>query len=440
MLDFSSVLRRYDVRGVYGVDLTLEKIEHLTNIIGSYITKRHDSRLLIIGYDTRTHSKEIFDVVIKAIRSHNVSIINCGLVTTPCLSFFVKKYKSYGIMITASHNHTSFNGLKLFKPDGQSISKQEILNASQELVLKKYETKGSYSEVEVSDYLSFLGSSFSSLFSKKRVAWNFMNGSINRFSSTIINSLSSNNFIINDSVHDLKENPYPEHPDNLSEMKNLIFENRCDVGFAFDGDADRVSVFDNRGRLVVPEHLIMMLSGHMDFSDQKILCDVNLSSKLRDFLNNLDCEMLYSPVGHSFMKEKIVETRAALSAEVSGHYIFQKVGFDDGLFMALTFLQIVESIPDLAKLIDLLPEIFINRNIRVAMAEKDFGSLIEKLKRYAKDNHFKYDLIDGIKIFNEYGWVLIRYSGTESCMVYGFEAYKESDIWKMKSFVGKILY
>ena len=219
-------------------------------------------------------------------------------------------------------------------------------------------------------------------------------------------------------------------------MSDFVLKTQCDFGFSFDGDADRVVVFDDLGRQVQSEYLMMIFARELNFFGENVICDVKSSHKLKKFLEKINCTVIISRIGHSFMKKKIQETQALMSGEVSGHYIFRDLGFDDGFYTAMVFLQILQhSNLNLSEIIDSLPKIYCSENIKIYMSRENIQSIVEKILNYANNNLLVFDTIDGIKILNNDGWVLFRGSNTEDCLTVGFEAfegcnYKKISEWK----------
>jgi phosphomannomutase len=442
---FDKIIRGYDIRGVYGAALKLDLIEIIAEIFGN----EWNGKRIVLGRDNRPHSKEISDTLIGRLKFFNVEIFDCGVTTSPVVSITSKNLYAYGIMITASHNHISYNGIKINKPDMQSYSGLEIKNIVNKFIgnidnkfIPKRCTVSEIVEFDANSlYTNFLLNKFK-INSSKRVAWNFMNASVNSFVNKLLASLQTENFIINNNLLNLKDNPDPMFIENIDEMSDFAVKNRCDLGFAFDGDCDRVIVFDNNGKNVSTEHIMMFVAKKLNFFGESIICDVKSSQKLKQFLKNIGCETIVSQIGHSIMKKKICETSSIMSGEISGHYIFRDLGCDDGLYMAMVLLQILQdSTIDFAQEIDLLPKLYCSENIKIYMSRKEVNILIDNIFRYAKDNAILFDITDGVKVLNDKGWVLFRGSNTEDCLTIRFEAFEERDysnVEKWKDFLLKV--
>ena len=132
---FNKIIRGYDIRGVFGKDLTPDLIEKIGEAFGS----EWNGKKIVIGMDNRPHSKEVLDSFLRGLQLFDVEIFDCGLTTSPVISFIAKEKDCFGVMITASHNNISYNGIKLCKPNIQSYDGVEIKN----IVLKRFSSDNS---------------------------------------------------------------------------------------------------------------------------------------------------------------------------------------------------------------------------------------------------------------------------------------------------------
>ena len=439
-MNIEKIIRGYDIRGKYGTELTIHYVCQIINSVMQFLLHQDEKVEIAIGMDSRPHSMEIFDTLVKELSAFDVRIFNCGTTTTPALAYFSKISKCYGIMITASHNHISYNGLKFIKPDVQALDGSEIGS-----ILKKFphSVKGcGISDVVVRDcnkiYADFLIQSFPNLGPNLKVLWNPLNSSSTLVLNILLSSFRNTNRILNDDMNNMKHHPEPLFTENLVEMEQAILENQCDVGFIFDGDCDRVSVFDSFGKYISSEHVTMIFAEYWSdkIRNKEIICDVRSSHKLHDFLKKLGYSVIVGQIGHSKMKKVMAKTGAKFSSETSGHFIFDDLGFDDGLYTALFLFQILSGKRQtLREIVDKLPRIFCSGNIRFYLELEEVDDKIEKLLKHSVECNLECDRTDGVKVFFSEGWILFCRSKTENCLTVTFESTEEKDFEKIKSLV-----
>ena len=431
-MNLEKIIRGYDIRGIYGSELKLDDIKKIVNVFAQHMIYCEKFGLKVaVGMDNRPHSLDIFKIITDELLLFDVLVYDCGVTTSPALSYFAKMNCCFGIMITASHNNVSYNGLKLVKPDMQAFDGMEIRG-----ILDKYcyfELKNKIGCLERSAcnelYANFLSSNFTEINPNFRIAWNFLNGGVNHISSSLLQNLGNKNFVINIDKNNLKNNPDPLFHENIDETREIILKNHCDLGFAFDGDCDRVLVFDGDGNLIATEHLMMIFAEylHDKIENRLIICDVKSSHKLGQFLKNIDYNLIVGEIGHSKMKKKMAETSAKLSGEISGHFIFDNLGFDDGLYTALFLMKILsEKKKKLSELMNFLPKIFCSDNIKVYLSDAEISNKMNNVENYILLNKISCDRVDGIKLLLNSGWILFRKSQTENCLTIRFEVFEES--------------
>ena len=435
----NKVIRGYDVRGIFNIDLTTDIIEKIGEAFGDH----WNGQKILIGMDNRNHSQNVFNALVKGLQLFDIKIYNCGLTTTPALTFASKTLSMPSMMITASHNNVIFNGLKINKPNIQAYSGNEIkkIVLDYKNIIPQNNIKHPIEQFDANEiYVNYLLQKFTIKMKNKKITWNCMNASVNKYINDILPHLKSNNVILNDDISNLKENPDPTIKQNINETIEFVLKNQCEIGFIFDGDCDRIVIIDDLGRKVLSEHVIMILAKYLNFNNETIVCDIQSSHKLHKFLKDINCKFITSEVGHAIMKKKILENNAILSGEISGHYIFRDFGCDDGLYVALTILNILQNLNyKLSEIIDELPKIFCSENIRIYMSENEANHKIKKIFEYTQKNSLNIDETDGIKITDKMGWILIRKSKTEDCLSIRFEAFDENDYNAMEKYKDLLL-
>ena len=445
-----SVIKGYDIRGTFGKELTIEDVFIIGLAFGSWIDSNFSSnKKIAIGLDNRPSSEAIFETLSLALGQFDVEIYHIGLVSSPILSFATQKLNCCGMMITASHNNIQFNGMKISKPNSESLSGDEIEKIIQTFLMNEkyldYNIESSVKNIKINqcdifdDYIDFLflnlyirKESFFQKIRHKKIAFDFLGSSMERLTQNFFNTQENCFFVQNQK---LMNNPDPTLPENLLNLRNLIKENECDCGFAFDGDCDRIVVLDENGDEIKVEHLGMILSIAIKDKKQeiRIVHDSRFSSKFKEFLKEkLHYQTHQSKIGHSVIKKAMKEFDANLSCETSGHFIFDDIGFDDGFYVALFLINNLASSIDLklSAIVSSFPEIYCSENIKIYMKNQKIISHLENIIKKAEKQGKQIEYFDGIKILDENGWIFFRQSKTEECLTIKFEAYEKENFHK----------
>ena len=258
-----TILREYDIRGIVGKDLNLIDALYLGKSFATLL-KRNKYKNVVIGYDGRHSSLKIHKELIKGLLSQGIEVFKIGLVPTPLLYFsmYSKKLDS-GIMITGSHNPPNYNGFKMLLKN-KSIVGKDILDIAK--ISSKgdfYKNKrGKVNKISIKDkYLFFLTNS-ANVKKNIKIAWDPGNGSSGEIISRLTKKLNGKHYLINEKI----DGSFPaHHPDptvakNLKQLINLVKKKKCDFGFAFDGDGDRLGVVDNEGKIIYADKIVAFLA------------------------------------------------------------------------------------------------------------------------------------------------------------------------------------
>jgi len=258
-----TILREYDIRGIVGKDLNLIDALYLGKSFATLL-KRNKYKNVVIGYDGRHSSLKIHKELIKGLLSQGIEVFKIGLVPTPLLYFsmYSKKLDS-GIMITGSHNPPNYNGFKMLLKN-KSIVGKDILDIAK--ISSKgdfYKNKrGKVNKISIKDkYLFFLTNS-ANVKKNIKIAWDPGNGSSGEIISRLTKKLNGKHYLINEKI----DGSFPaHHPDptvakNLKQLIKLVKKKKCDFGFAFDGDGDRLGVVDNEGKIIYADKIVAFLA------------------------------------------------------------------------------------------------------------------------------------------------------------------------------------
>ena len=343
-----SILRAYDIRGVLDETLGTADAMAIGRAFGT-IVRRRGGRTVNVGYDGRHSSPDLADHLVAGLKSTGIAVRRVGLGPTPMLYFSVHDTSADGgIMVTGSHNPPDHNGFKFmlgragfFGEDIQALGKIaaagdfEIGDGTEETV----DIAGRYVDRLVAG---------AELPSDLTVAWDPGNGAAGAVLEALTARIPGRHVLINLAVDGDFPNhhPYPTVPENLEQLQQAVARDGAALGFAFDGDGDRIGVIDAAGRIVWGDQLLALLARDVlnNHPGATIIGDVKCSIALFDEIRRLGGNAVMWAAGHSLVKAKMVETGAKLAGEMSAHIFFADdyFGFDDGLYAAVRTLQLIQ--------------------------------------------------------------------------------------------------
>lgn len=234
--------------------------------------------------------------------------------------------------------------------------------------------------------------------------------------------------------------PDPTVASNLQDLIKTVLTENCDFGIAFDGDGDRIGVVDDEGEIIWGDQLMIFFAREIlaEKPGATIIADVKASNVLFDEIRKAGGNALMWKTGHSFIKAKMKESKAALAGEMSGHIFFadKYFGFDDALYAAIRLINIIEqSRVSLSVLRKALPKTFSTPEIRIECSEEWKFKIIDELKKSVNN----FNDIDGIRVDEKDGWWLIRASNTQPVLVARAEASSEEKLEALKNNLKKLL-
>ncbi len=376
-----------------------------------------DVQRILIGMDTRQSCKKIENALVSGFSDLNIKTDTCGIVSTPILSFNTKKFKyDLGIMISASHNPYTDNGVKIFNKNGEKLSDFDEIKIEKHMELTSnlsdLKLKSNNNFLESSLYEKELLNRFSELANfNKRIIMDCANGSLYRIGPTIFNKLKLNfiNYACNPDGKNINKNCGAMNPKILSYKTTT---NNADIGISFDGDADRVIFCDENGRIVDGDYILAILSISLK-KKKRLKHDTVIGTKmanigLRSFFKKNRIKFLLADVGDRYVIEMMKKNYCSLGGEQSGHIIFSNNSFcGDGILTALSILNILReeqvSLSNLCKnLFVKTPQKLVNLKLKsdplLIVQNKKILKLIKKID---KDDNSD---------------ILIRKSGTENLL------------------------
>lgn len=443
-----AIFRAYDIRGIVGETLTAE----ITYLIGvSYASLLDDkTKPVVVCRDGRLSSPQLSDELCRGLIDGGAEVINIGVGPTPMLYFAVHTMPSAGgIMVTGSHNPPTHNGFKimrgkraLFGDDIQGIYKKCCELQAENIEKVDHVPTHGYAE----NYIETLLASAAEPTRELKIAWDPGNGAAGEVVAELTAKLPGTHHVINSEV----DGTFPaHHPDpsveaNMQQLRDLVLKEKCDLGFAFDGDGDRVGIIDNEGNILLGDQILLLLSRQMlkRKPGATIIADVKTSQAFFDDVHENGGKPLMWKTGHSLIKAKMKEVDAALGGEMSGHIFFAEgyYGFDDGIYAALRFIDMLyESHAPMSDMTKSLPALLSTPEMHHNCAdEKKFG-VVDAVKEKLKADGFEFNDVDGIRYENSEGWWLLRASNTQAALVSRVEAKSESGLKNLQQMLDGLM-
>ena len=410
----AGIYKAYDIRGIYGKDLT----EEIAEKIGKALVTFLQAKSIVVGRDMRPHSRGLFEALAKGITSLGCDVIDLGMCSTPMSYHANGVLKSDGsVMITASHNPGEWNGFKLCRKEAVPIGGATGIADIEKLVAennwKTVEKPGTVTKYDIAPiYAKFLRS-FARIDRKLKVVVDYANS----MGSSEIAGIEDYFEII--PLYKELDGTFPNHEanplktDTLDAIRAKVKEVGADFGAALDGDADRCGFIDDKGE-IIPMDLFTALIARDILSTEKgatILYDLRSSKAVRECISEHGGRPVMSRVGHAFIKAQMREEGAVFAGELSGHYYFKEnfVAESQGLAIIKLANLLCATGAKVSDLVAPLRKYFASGEINSRVADSKI--VLERIrKEFAGANLFE---LDGISVEYPSWWFNCRSSNTE---------------------------
>ena len=431
------------IRGIAGESLTADLSFKVGKALGKLLTEEKEHPKVVIGRDTRISCDMIEHALTAGLTSTGVNVMTVGTIPTPAIAYLTKTIETdSGIMISASHNPYQDNGIKIFGPDGfkltdeQELEIESLIDNSEKIKNASFEKIGKvYGGNELTQkYIQHIKQSITGDLSDIKIALDCANGATTGVAPFIFGDLEAdietigcqpNGVNINDNVGSTK----------IETISEFVKENNVDVGFAFDGDGDRVLAIDANGNIVDGDKIMFILAKHLkeqgELKDNMVVSTVMSNIGFYKAIEENELQSVKTAVGDRYVVEEMRKNDYSLGGEQSGHIVLMNYATTgDGILTAVKLANIIKtsgkSLEELASEVNIYPQKLVNIKVvdkKAAMEDSDILAECEKVEKELEGN----------------GRILLRASGTENLIRVMVEASSDELTDKYCEQVAKIV-
>ena len=429
----ASIFKAYDIRGLVDIELTPDFTFATGVAFARFLKGEREPGTVVIGEDMRPSSPALADAFSAGVTSQGLDVIRIGLASTDMLYFAAGKLNLPGAMFTASHNPAAYNGIKMCLSGARPIGKESGL-----LTIEKFVTEGSpisTTQIGIEKHQDMLTAYVDHLLTlvdlaggrRLKVVIDAGNGMAGHTAPAIFERVNAE---VIEMYYEL-DGTFPNHeanpidPENLKDLQAAVIKHKADIGLAFDGDADRCFLVDERGEPVNPSALTSLIATRELAKNPGATIIYNLisSKTVREVVEECGGTSVRSRVGHSYIKKLMAETGAVFGGEHSGHFYFRDFWrADSGALAAL------HAIAALSETESSLSELLTTFNRYVSSGEinstvKDAAAATSEVERiYGAKEGVSVDHLDGLTIEGDTWWFNLRASNTEPLLRLNVEA------------------
>ncbi|MCI8631566.1 MAG: phosphoglucosamine mutase [Firmicutes bacterium] len=409
------------VRGIANKELTPELAFNLGKAGAYVLSKDNKKPVVLIGKDTRISGDMLEDAISAGILAMGGNVIKVGVLPTPAIAYLVRYYKAdAGVVISASHNPFEYNGIKFFNGDGFKLD-DDLEEQIEDIIIRGTDVNSHITgehlgrcleadEAALEKYTEFLKTTIDCDISDMKIVLDCANGAAYKAAETVYKGLGADVIMLSNTPDGMNINAGcgSTHPENL---QRKVVETGADIGLAYDGDADRLIVVDEKGRIIDGDRTICicakMLKETGQLKGDKVTATVMSNIGFHKYIEKLGCTVDVTSVGDRYVLESMLKTGCVLGGEQSGHIIFLNyTTTGDGILSSLQLLKAVKLLgkkpSELADEIEIYPQVLKNASVKN-----------ENKKKYADDPEIAAEIARLEALMEGEGRVLIRPSGTE---------------------------
>lgn len=434
------IFRAYDVRGRVGDDVNSDVFRLVGTAYGTLI-RRRGGRAIAVGQDNRASSDGLKAAFVAGTRAAGLDVVDIGLTPTPLLYFATAHWRlDGGANITGSHNPVEYNGVKMVHPGAAPLTEEEIQSLRTMIEGGDFEAgRGTLTtrspRAEYLDTVARLVRPARPL----KVVVDAGNGVAGPWAPDVLRRLGCEVLELYCESDGTFPNhlPDPEDAENVRDLQARVLDVGADLGLAYDGDADRVGVIDERGRRHEADVILALLARDLlaRHPGAKVVFDVKCSQALVDDIVQHGGVPVMWKTGHSHLKRKMREDGILLGGEVSGHMFFAEgyYGVDDGILASAKIVEIAaRTAAPVSTLFDSVPHRCATPELKAPCPDAEKFRIIDELVSELRGRYETID-IDGARVlFPGGGWGLVRASNTNPYLTLRFEAHTEGEVAEMK--------
>ncbi|MBL7169588.1 MAG: phosphomannomutase/phosphoglucomutase [Candidatus Aenigmarchaeota archaeon] len=423
-----NIFRKYDIRGVVGKDFSISDAEKVGAAFGTVLKGK---KLVSVGMDVRLSSESLKKELMVGLKSTGCNVIYIGTIPTPLLYFSMIRDKTdAGVMITASHNPSEYNGFKFRKKSAMPFHYRSILKMRRIIEKGKF-IKGKEGKVEkkgvIEDYLKFVKDRIN-LGKKLKVVVDAGNGTCGEIFPRLLDDLGCK--VIK--LYCKPDGRFPNHiPDpamdeTLTDLRKKVVETKSDIGIAFDNDGDRIGFIDEKGNIIRNDIAMIFLTKDIlkKYKKPRIVHEVKFSRMFIEYVKKNGGIPVMSKVGYPNIVSKMLKKKSHLGGELSGHFYFSENNYyEDGIFSGAKFVEYLSNQnKKFSELVKPFLKYMSSEELRVPCPDEKKQQVVKKIKSSFKSKGYKIITIDGVRVEFKDGWGLIRPSNTEPELSVRFEA------------------
>jgi len=438
----AGIFRQYDIRGIVGEDLTSEAAYAIGGAYATWIRRRGTSGAVVVGRDNRPSGKMLRDSLVRGLNENGLHVIDIGVVPTPVMYWSLHHLQVVGgIQITGSHNPSEYNGFKLCvgtqTMHGSQL--QELYELQRHGLTPALKATTREQPGIIDRYVDDVVARVGKIRTPMTVVVDCGNGAGALVAQQLFDRLGVKViplFCESDGTFP-NHHPDPTVEKNLVDIIAAVKKNRADIGIAFDGDADRIGVIDDRGTIVWGDHVLILYARDVlqrTGRGQAIIFDVKCSQALPDEISKAGGTPVMWKTGHSLIKDKMREMNAPIAGEMSGHMFFAEsfYGHDDAMYGAARLLSIIDRAgKSVSELLSDVPHFVSTPELRVDVPESEKFAIVERAVKHFSATREVVG-VDGARVLFGDGWGLIRASNTQPILVTRFEARSEERLREIR--------
>jgi phosphomannomutase/phosphoglucomutase len=426
------IFRQYDIRGIFGAELTIETARAIGRGFGELLDRRDLRGAVAVGRDNRPSGQVLQAALIEGLLASGRDVIDLGIVPTPVVYWSLHHLQVVGgIQVTGSHNPPEYNGFKLCV--GTDSLHGDGIQQLRDLAAATWPTvtpAGTVQQLDLLEqYAADILAKAGRVTRRLRVVFDCGNGTTSVVAGRLFGKLDiESHFLFCESDGTFpNHHPDPTVVENLSQLIDAVLRRAADVGIAFDGDGDRIGVVDSEGEIVWGDQLLIIYARDVlarSGPGQRVIFDVKCSQALPQAIERAGGVPVMWKTGHSLIKEKMRELGAPIAGEMSGHMFFKEgfYGHDDALYAAARLIRILaESGRSIREMLADVPRYVSTPEIRIECSDERKFAVVQEAARYFKARYRVVD-VDGVRILFEDGWGLLRASNTQPVLVARYEA------------------